>query len=155
MDIKIFTEMLNDKAFTDYKKMKYKYSENFKDFLEAYTQLYCEELPLYDFWGKKVIFAPNIATINQNTVKLLLKTQSEHYGTLAAEEEIISTSAIESIDFSRDSVRNIFKGLAPKDEEENRILGLKQGLEFIADTGNKINEENIYKLYMMTVGNFL
>lgn len=155
MDIKIFTEMLNDKAFTDYKKMKYKYSENFKDFLEAYTQLYCEELPLYDFWGKKVIFAPNIATINQNTVKLLLKTQSEHYGTLAAEEEIVSTSAIESIDFSRDSVRNIFKGLAPKDEEENRILGLKQGLEFIADTGNKINEENIYKLYMMTVGNFL
>ena len=68
MDIKIFTEMLNDKAFTDNKKMKYKYSEKFKDFLEAYTQLYCEESPLYDFWGKKVIFAPNIATINQNTV---------------------------------------------------------------------------------------
>ncbi|MGN0457461.1 MAG: Fic family protein, partial [Eubacterium sp.] len=61
----------------------------------------------------------------------------------------------ESIDFNRDSVRNIMKGLAPKDEEENRIFGLKQGFEFISHKENKITEENIYKLYMMTIGNFL
>ena len=45
--------------------------------------------------------------------------------------------------------------MAPKDEQENRILGIKYGLDFIADTSNEITEDNLYKLYMMTVGNFL
>ncbi len=155
MDIKLFTQILNDKAFTDYKKMSYKYGEEFYDFLKTLDELYYENLPLCDFEGENIVFTPNHAAINQNTIKLLLKPQNEYYGIKAAEEEIIATSAIESIDFSRDSVRNILKGFAPKDEQENRILGIKHGLEFIADTSNKINEQNIYKLYMMTVGDFL
>ena len=112
-------------------------------------------LPLLDFDGNNIVFIENHAAVNQNTVKLLLQSQDRHYGIKAAENEIIATSAIESIDFSRDSVRKILKGMAPKDEQENRILGIKQGLEFIANTENKITEENLYKLYMMTVGNFL
>ncbi len=155
MDIKLFTEILNDKAFTDYKKMSYKYGAEFDDFLKSLDELYYEKLPLCDFEGENIVFTPNHAAINQNAIKLLLKPQNEYYGIKAAEEEIIATSAIESIDFSRDSVRNILKGLAPKDEQENRILGIKHGLEFIADTSNKINEQNIYKLYMMTVGDFI
>ncbi len=155
MDIKLFTEILNDKSFTDYKKMSYKYGAQFDDFLKSLNELYYEDLPLCDFEGENIVFTPNHAAINQNAIKLLLKPQNEYYGIKAAEEEIIATSAIESIDFSRDSVRNILKGLAPKDEQENRILGIKHGLEFIADTSNKINEQNIYKLYMMTVGDFL
>ena len=155
MDINVFTKMLKDKHFTDYQKMKYKYSEYFDDFLEVLDDLYYVTLPLSDFDDKSIVFIENHATVNQSVIKLLLQSQEHYYGIRAAEDEIIATSAIESIDFSRDSVRKILKGMAPKDEQESRILGIKHGLEFIADTTNKITEENLYALYMMTVGDFL
>lgn len=155
MDIKLFTTILKDKHFPDYKKLKYKYSGDFGAFLETLADIYYKPLPVMDFVGAPLVFIENHAAINQGTIKLLLQAQNQHYGVKAAEDEIIATSAIESIDFSRDSVRNILKGLAPKDEQENRILGLKKGLEFIADATNRITEENLHKLYMMTVGNFL
>ncbi len=155
MDIKLFAQMLKDKHFADYQKMQYKYGEDFKDFLQTIEKLYYKTLPLLDFDGKEIVFIENHASVNQNAVKLLLQSQDEYYGIKAAEEEIIATSAIESIDYSRDSVRKILKGMAPKDEQENRIMGFKNGLEFIADRANKITEENLYKLYMMTVGDFL
>ncbi len=155
MDIKIFTKMLKDKHFTDYQKMQYKYGEDFNAFLQTLEELYYKTLPLLDFDDNNIVFIENHAAVNQSAVKLLLQSQGGHYGIKAAEDEIVATSAIESIDFSRDSVRRILKGMAPKDEQENRILGIKHGLEFIADTANKITEENLFKLYMMTVGDFL
>lgn len=155
MDIKVFIKMLKDKNFTDYKKMKYKYSDNFNDFLQTLKELYYKTLPLSDFDGNNIVFIENHAAVNQSTVKLLLQSQDQHYGIKAAEDEILATSAIENIDFSRDSVRKILKGMAPNDEQENRILGIKHGLEFIADTQNKITEENLHKLYMMTIDDFL
>lgn len=147
--------MLKDKHFTDYQKMKYKYGEDFNAFLQTLEELYYKTLPLLDFDCNNIVFIENHAAVNQSAIKLLLQSQDQHYGIKAAEDEIVATSAIESIDFSRDSVRKILKGMAPKDEQENRILGIKHGLEFIADTANKITEENLYTLYMMTVGNFL
>lgn len=155
MDIKIFTKILKDKHFIDYQKMEYKYGEDFTAFLQTLEELYYKTLPLSDFDGNDIVFIENHAAVNQSAIKLLLQSQGHHYGIKAAEDEIVATSAIESIDFSRDSVRKILKGMAPKDEQENRILGIKHGLEFIADTANKITEENLYKLYMMTVGDFL
>ena len=155
MDIKVFTEMLKDKHFPDYKKLKYKYGADFDSFLKALEELYYKPLPLYDFDGNNIVFTEAFNAVNQNAVKLLLQPQDKHYGIKAAEEEIISTSAIESVDFSRDSVRKILKGMAPDGEQENRILGIKHGLEFIADTSNKITADNLYRLYMMTVGDFL
>ena len=155
MDIKIFTKMLKDKHFTDYQKMKYKYSSDFDAFLQNLGELYYKNLPICDFNNNEIVFIENHTLVNQNAVKLLLVSQNEQYGIKAAEDEIVATSAIESIDFSRDSVRKILKGMAPKDEQESRILGIKHGLEFIAEPSNKITEENLYKLYMMTVGDFL
>ena len=155
MDIKIFTEMLKDKHFTDYRKLKYKYSDDFESFLKTLEELYYQTLLLVDFDDNNIVFIDNHATVNQNTIKRLLQVQDGHYGIKAAEDEIIATSAIESIDFSRDSVRNILKGLAPKNEQENRILGAKLGLEFIADNSNKITEENLFILYMMSAGDFV
>ena len=155
MEIKTFTKILKDKSFTNYKKMKYKYGTDFDNFLDNLQVLYYQSFPLSDFDGGDLVFVENHARVNQNCIKLLLKDQQQSFGVKAAEEEIIATSAIENIDFNRDSVRNILKGMAPRDEVETRIMGLKKGLEFIADTDNKINEENLYKLYMMTVGDFL
>lgn len=155
MDIKLFTEMLRDKHFPDYKKLKYKYGVDFDDFLITLEELYYKPLPLCDFNGNFIVFNESCNAVNQNAVKLLLQPQDKHYGLRAAEEEIISTSAIESVDFSRDSVRKILKGMAPDDDRENRILGIKQGFEFISDTANKITEDNLHTLYMMIVGDFL
>jgi len=155
MDIKVFTAILKDKHFPDYRKLKYKYGEDFDAFLQTLSELYYRPLPVLDFDGTPLVFIENHAAVSQGAVKLLLRAQSQHYGIKAAEDEIIATSAIESIDFSRDSVRNILKGMAPKDEQESRILGLKKGLEFIADTTNRITEDNLYRLYMTTVGYFL
>lgn len=154
MDIRIFTKMLSDKHFTNYKKLKYKYDADFDSFLKTLEELYYKPLPIYDFDGNHIVFTETFYAVNQNTVKLLLQPQDKHYGIKAAEDEIISSSAIESVDFSRDSVRKILKGMAPDCEQENRILGIKHGIEFIADTANKITEKNLYKLYMMTVGDF-
>lgn len=155
MDVKLFTKMLKDRHFTDYRKMEHKYGGDFNAFLNTLEDLYYRTLPLNDFDGNSIVFIENHAQVNQNAVKLLLQPREKCYGIKAAEDEIVATSAIESIDFSRDSVRKILKGMAPDSEQENRIFGIKHGLEFIAETANKINEENLYRLYMMTVGDFL
>lgn len=155
MDISLFAEILNDKNFKNFNKLKYKYADVFSEFLENLRELYCKEIELYDFSGNRIVFLPDYAPISQKAAKLLFSSKGSLYGMKAAEEEIAASSAIENIDFSRDSIRNILKGLAPEDEEETRILGQKNGLQFISDSANKITEENIYKLYMMTVGDFL
>ena len=82
--------------------------------------------------------------------------EDEHYEELKAmEEEIVSTFTIEQVDFTRDSVRKILSGLAPTDESESRIFGMKKGLEFISDPTNQISEETIYQLYEMAIGAYL
>lgn len=154
MNISKFSTMLNDKYFCNLKKLKYKYPAEFDEFLSAYKELYLKSVSLRDFNGGAVFFS-DFSSVNLKSIKLLLKEQSSSYGIKAAEEEIACSSAIESIDFSRESIRNILKGYAPKDETENRILGQKKGLEFISSPDNKITEENLYRLYMITVGEFL
>lgn len=155
MDAVKFSKMLSDKHITDLKKLKYKYSDDFNEFIEILKSSYYEYLPLKDFKGEKIAYLNSSTGVNLSAVKLLYTPQNSAYGTKAIEDEIVATSAIESIDFSRDSVRKILKGYAPKDEEENRILGLKNGFEFISKKDNKITEENIHKLYMMSIGDFL
>lgn len=155
MDAVKFSKMLSDKHIINLKKLKYKYPDDFDDFMSVLKALYYEKLPINNFKGNGLVYLNSCTGINLDAVKLLYTSQASSYGAKALEEEIVSTSAIESIDFNRNSVRNIMKGLAPKDEEENRIFGLKQGFEFISNKNNKITEENIYKLYMMAIGNFL
>lgn len=155
MDIKKFLQILNDGHFSNYKKMKYKYGAGFDEFLRILEEAYYSHLPICDFDGKNTVFLEEKAKINQNAIKALFCRQEEVLSEAAAENEIVATGAIENIDFARESVRKILKGMAPTDEQENRILGLKQGLQFIADTQNKITEENLHRLYMLAVGNFL
>ena len=155
LDIKIFTTLLQDKHFPDYEKMQHKYPADFSAFLQTLQELYQKNLPLADFSGKPITLLEAASAVKMQTLKLLLREQDRVFGMRAAEEEILATCAIENIDFSRDSVRNILKGYAPVDEQENRILGLKNGLAFIADVSNRITEENLHRLYCMTVGDFL
>lgn len=155
MDILKFNKIINDKHFFNLKKIQYKFSDDFNSFMSVLSKLYYKDLPIKDFVGNNLVYLDNFAKINMTAFKTLIYPQVNNYGDKAVENEIISTGEIENIDYNRDSVRNIMKGLAPKDDEENRIFGLKKGFDFIADKSNKITEENIYKLYMMTVGDFL
>lgn len=155
MDIQKFHNMFNDKHFCDLKKMQYKYPNDMGDFISALKDMYYKPLNICDFAGNELVYVESKANINMDSYKLLMMNQGNAYGDKAVEEEIISTAKIESIDYSRDSVRSILKGYAPKDDAENRILGMKKGFDFIADKNNTITEENIYKLYMMAVGDFL
>lgn len=156
MDIKTYIKILSDKSLMDYTKMKYKYSSDFSDFLATLKDISYRSLAINDFKGNNAVYMKDYVALNVETIKLMTYIQSNNnYGFKAAEDEIVASNAIENINFSRESIRNILKGLAPKDDIENRILGQKKGLEFIADKNNKITEENLYKLYMMMVGDFL
>ena len=155
MDALKFSEMLSDKHITNLKKLKYKYPGDFEEFINILKSSFYEKLPLNDFDGKSLVYLTSCTGVNLEAVKLLFTAQDSAYAAKAVEEEIVATSAIESIDFDRSSVRSIMLGNAPKDSRENRIYGLKLGFEFISDRHNHITEENIHKLYMMAIGNFL
>lgn len=155
MDIQIFTQILRDKHFPDYKKLRYKYPSDFDAFLQALAALYERPLPLPDFDGAPLVLIESCAAVPQAAVKRLMQPQSQQFGVQAAENEIVATSAIEQIDFSRDSVRKILNGMAPRDSQETRILGIKRGLEFISNPAHRITEANLDQLYRMTVGDFL
>ena len=158
MEAALFAKILSDKSITDLKKLSYKYpGVDMGELTELFRASVYKALPILDFYGKHVVYMESIAKVHLNTVKLLLTPQSANgsFGLKAMEDEITSTLMIESIDFNRDSVRRILQGYAPSDEQENRIYGMKKGLEFIADPSNAISEENIFDLYDMAVGQYL
>lgn len=154
MEITKFLEIFHDKKFMDYRKMSNKYPDTFQEYLDTLFMFY-RKLPLEDAQGNFIVFLEEPLKIQTSTLRTLFQNQSDLYSKKSLETEIIATSAIENIDFSRDSVRSILSGQASKNEEERRIEGLKKGMEFIADRDNKITEENIYKLYKMAIGKYL
>lgn len=158
MDAGLFTKMLSDKSLMDLKKMQYRYSaEAVSAMLFFLKQTMYKSLPLQDFKGAALVYLENAAQLRMSAYKtlFLMHNSADAYGLQAMEEEIHSTLIIENIHSSRQSIRRILNGYAPQDEMENRILGMKKGLDFISDTFNKITEENIFRLYSLTVGDFL
>lgn len=161
MDALQLVKMVEDKNFTDLKKMQYKYSnESVAEMLEILARGAYGLSPLKDFKGREIIYLENIARISSKCSKILLSHRDGAFvcsrGAVgAAEEEIYYSLEIENIDTSRESVRRILAGYAPEDASEERIYGMKQGMQFISDYHNEINEENLYKLYRMTIGNYL
>ena len=158
MDAALFAQMLSDKKVTNLKKLGYKYPRaDIPEFIGLLKNGFYKSISLKDFHGNDLVYLEGTAQVHLSAAKILLTPQnsSQVYGAKAMEEEIISTFTIENIDFSRDSVRKIMAGYAPDDESENRIYGMKKGLEFISDPANKITEETIFKLYETAVGAFL
>ena len=158
MDAALFAKMLSDPMLVHLKKLKYKYPQaNLSEFIALLQDGFYRSLPLHDFHGNPVVYLENAAQLRLSAAKILLTPQNsaQLYGTQAMEREILSTFTIEQIDTSRSSVRRILSGYAPTNEREQRIYGMKRGLEFIADPSNKINEETIYQLYQMAIGAFL
>lgn len=156
MDATLFAKMMSDPAITDFKKLHYKYpAADMNEFFSLLTDTVYTQLPLLDFKGGNLVYLDNVTRVRMKSLRLLMAQQDGSFGLHAMEEEIASTMEIEGIDTSRDSVRRILQGYAPRSDEESRIYGMKQGLDFIADPANTITEENIYRLYQMTIGDYL
>ena len=157
MEASLYAKMLNDKSFTDLKKLQYKYSAAaVAEMLALLKQTAYKTMPLKDFKGSELVYLENLAQISMSASKALLAVNNANgeYGLKAMEDEIHSTLNIENIRSSRESIHRILCGSAPKDKAENRLFGMKKGLDFISDLSNEINEENIFKLYMLTIGDF-
>ncbi len=158
MDAALYAKILSDKSITDLKKLKYKYPDaNIKELVEILKSSVYKTIPISDFAGNDLVYMENAAQVRMNAVKLLFTPQNsnEAFGLKAMEDEIGSTLTIENIDFSRDSVRKILRGYAPTDESENRIYGIKKGIEFISDPANTITERNVHTLYDTAIGQYL
>lgn len=154
MEIQKFNEIANDKNFYNYKKMSYKYKKEFPEFLDNLENFYSTKLPLFDNNGKELRLVDSKIVVDQKIVKMLLSPRQTGYGLKSMEKEIISTSIIENIDFNVDSVKKILNGLVPNNAEEDHILGLKKGFNFISNVRNKITEENLRQLYEMAINDF-
>lgn len=160
MDAAYFLKMIEDKSFSDLKKMQYKYSkESVAEMLELLMERRYKLFPIKDFAGEPIIYLDELARISPKYAKLLLEYKSEAttatFVPRAMEDEIFSTFEIENIESSRESIRRVLAGYVPKDESEERIAGMKKGLDFVSDYRNKISEENLYSLYQMAIGAYV
>ena len=158
MDGAKFAKMLSDKHLFELDRMEYKYSvSSVKEFIGLLRQNLAQPLPLADFSSDELFYLPNLAQISTNGMKQLLSVpaSNQSFGLQAMTEEIHATFQIESIRSSRNSVRHILNGYAPRNEEESRIYGMKRGLDFIADRQNAITEENLHQLYQISSGDYL
>ena len=158
MDAVLYAKILSDKSITDLKKIKYKFPDvDMNELIALLKSSVYKTMTIPDFSGNDLVYMENAAQVRMKAVKLLLTPQSpnEAFGLKAMEDEIASSLTIESIDFSRDSVRKILHGYAPADESESRIFGMKKGLEFISDSDNEITEESIHTLYDIAIGQYL
>ena len=158
MDGVKFAKMLSDKHLFELDRMEYKYSvSSVKEFTGLLRQNFAQPLPLDDFSSDELFYLPNLAQISTNGMKQLLSfpASNQSFGLQAMTEEIHATFQIESIRSSRNSIRHILNGYAPRNEEESRIYGMKRGLDFIADRQNAITEENLHQLYQISSGDYL
>lgn len=158
MDGTKFAKMLSDKHLFELDRLAYKYSvADVKEFSELLRQNFVQPLPLVDFAGQALVCLPNLAQISTKSMKQLLSVpaESQPFGVQAMTEEIHATLQIENIHSTRNSIRHILNGNAPRSEEENRIYGMKRGLDFIADQQNEITEENLHRLYQISTGEYL
>lgn len=158
MDAAFFLKLLSDKNVTDLKKLGYKYPQaDIQEFVQLLGTGFYQTLPLTAFDGGALVYLDNVTQIHLSAAKVLLTPQAstQLYGLKAMENEILSTFTIEQIDTSRDSVRRILSGYAPSNVGEERIYGMKKGLEFISDPAQRISEESIHHLYALTIGSFL
>ena len=158
MDGAKFAKMLSDKHLFELDRMEYKYSvSSVKEFIGLLRQNLAQPLPLADFSSDELFYLPNLAQISTNGMKQLLSVpaSNQSFGLQAMTEEIHATFQIESIRSSRNSIRHILNGYAPRNEEESRIYGMKRGLDFIADRQNAITEENLHQLYQISSGYYL
>ena len=157
LDTKLFFNIINDKDFFNLKKLVYKYgTKTISELTEILKLTSYKKVFKTGFKNIDLVYLPMLINVSDSVYKTLLIEQfGQNLMMQSIENEIENTLKIESIHSSKNSIRNIVKGFAPKTDEENKIYGIKKGLDFISDKSNVINEENLYKLYCVSIGNYL
>lgn len=159
MDSTLLAKMLKDASRYSMEKLIHKYSRSDLDaMLKFMQQSIFQTLPLSDFYGKPIVWAPSmLPPMDFGSVRRIMAAQpgNEEFGIRAMEEEIYASLTIENINTSRDSIRRILNGYAPRSDDESRIHGMKLGLDYIADRTHTITEKNLHTLYQLAIGNYL
>ena len=152
-----FMNIINDSHFYNLKKMKNKYGNiNIEKVIKILKSTFYKYISICDFKNNDIAYAPSLININDNVYKVLISgNDSKNYSIEKMENEIHSTLKIENIHSDRNSIRNILKGATPKNNDENKIYGIKKGLDFISEKSNIISKENLYRLYMESIGFYL
>lgn len=148
MDAVMFAAMFHDKNRTDLEKMKHKYSAALvEDYVDVLKRHYYTELPLLDFRGNLLVRLSEVPAPSLKKIRPLLEL-GRKYGDhpdpipdTSLAEEIRSTLAIENI--------------APVNQKDVRIGGIRKGLEFISQKENAISEENLFRLYEIAIADGL
>ena len=147
MEAALFAKMLSDPSILDLKKLGYKYPQaDMQEFVSLLKAGFYRELPLRDFDGKPMVWLESVAQVSLSAVRVLMTPHqgTRLYSAKAMEEEILATFQIEQINTTRESVRRILAGSAPVNESEQRVYGMKKGLDFIADPAHRITEETSF-----------
>ncbi|MBP0979902.1 MAG: Fic family protein [Oscillospiraceae bacterium] len=148
IDAEFFIKILNDKNFNNLKKLEFKFGKEIvKESIEVLKKTTYKQIPIRDFNNNFLVYCPPLINISDDAYKSLLSENLNNN----IEHEIKATLEIENIESSRNSIRNILSGLAPKNSNENKIYGIKKGLDFISDKNNKITKENLYVLYTLVM----
>jgi Fic family protein len=158
MDAAMFAKIIRDPAIKNWEKLKYKYPDiDLKELAALMRAILYHQLPLPDFSGQDLVYLNTLNPPDRGAIRQLIQSPSslDKYGRQAMGDEIAASLTIESIDFARESVRKILAGYAPADVSEERIYGLKKGLDFISDEQNRITEANVHALYQMAIGQSL
>jgi Fic family protein len=158
MDTKLYIQMIQDQHFNNLPKMQHKYTkQQVEEMIQTLKEISYKQITLQDFNGNNCVYLPAQTTIDTTIIKKLLTANNtdKPFGLKAMEEEIDGSLQIENIQSNRNSIKKILQGIAPTTEQENWILGIKKGLEFIADSKNKITEKNLKNLYRISVNNYL
>lgn len=157
MDVKTFLSYINSRQFPDYGKLARidDYNKNLPEFLYIFKELYCQKLPFVGCAENVLVFSEKCISVPQEAVKSLMAAQNGRYGIKNAEEEIISSAALEKGDLDADLVHRIVNGLAPASSSEDQIFEMKKGFDFIANPDNSITEKNLFTLYQKVFGNRL
>jgi Fic family protein len=113
--------------------------------------------PLPDFNQNPLVYLESHTQISLNTTKTLLakRPEGEPYSCHAMVDEIQSSLMIENSQTSRESIRHILNGYAPRNKTDSQLFGMKKGMDFISDPTNRITEASIHKLYQMAIGDYL
>ena len=82
MDASVFAKMLSDPGILDLKKMGYKYGQgDLQEFLTLLKRVFYQELPLYDFGGKPMVYLESVARVSLSAARVLLTPQQSSSST--------------------------------------------------------------------------
>lgn len=109
MDVKTFLSFLNSKHFPNMRKLALDeaYKDNFSELLDLFKELMLTPLPLNLHDGTILALADKCISVPQSAVKSLMIARNSCHGIKCAEEEIISSAALEKDDYDAGIVLSI------------------------------------------------